>query len=93
MAAQVDIRKPMEAGEWVLPAGSSRLPQVLEQLDRSRQALLGVLPALDELDTDQLEYTHPKQGFTLNAYQWVHLSGVHDRLHARQIRQALESAS
>lgn len=93
MATQVDIHKPMQAAEFVHPTGEASLPELLEQLSRSRQDLLGLLPALDELDTNRLQFRHPTQHFLLNAYEWVHLSGVHDRLHARQIRQALESAS
>jgi hypothetical protein len=91
--AQVDLRRPMQAAEFVHPTGRVALPRLLEQLSQSRQDLLGLLPALDQLDTDQLKHVHPTQRFELNAYQWVHLSGLHDRIHTRQIRQALEGAS
>ena len=83
----------MEAAEFTHPTGTAFLPYLLEQLGRSRQGLLDLFPVLDELDTDQLRYRHPTQHFELNAYQWVHLSGLHDRLHTRQIRQALETAA
>lgn len=93
MASQVELGKPMEAAPWVRPTGTLGLPELRDQLSQSRQALLDLLPALDQLDTDQLRYEHPTQHFVLNAYQWVHLSGVHDRLHTRQIRQALEAGA
>lgn len=92
LAAQIDIHKPQEAPDFGHPTGSALLPVLLERLARSRQELLGLLPALAELDTDKLMFRHPTLHFELNACQWVHLSGVHDRMHSRQIRKALDSA-
>lgn len=90
---QVDLRKPMKAAEFVEPTGSASLTDLRDRLERSRQGLLDLFPALDELDTDQLKCRHLTQPFELNAYQWAHLSGLHDRQHTRQIRQALEALS
>lgn len=91
LAAQIDLQKPMVAAEFAQPTGALPLDGLLERLERSRQGLLDLCPALDELDTDRLRFRHPFQPFELNAYQWVHLSGLHDRTHTRQIRKALSS--
>lgn len=91
LAAQMDISRPMQAIELSHPTGQEGLPRLLDRLQRSREALLDLLPALHEVDTDQLRYRHPTLHFELNACQWVHLSGLHDRIHARQIRQAVDS--
>lgn len=91
LAAQVDLQRPMVAAEPVQPTGALPLDGLLQRLERSRQGLLELFPALDQLDTDQLRFRHPFQPFELNAYQWVHLSGLHDRTHTRQIRKGLSS--
>jgi hypothetical protein len=92
LSAQIDIRKPQVAASFAQPTGITSLPLLLARLDLSRRGLLDLLPDLDELDTDRLCFRHPTLHFELNAYQWVHLSGLHDRMHTRQIRHALESA-
>jgi hypothetical protein len=90
LAAQMDVRQPQQAPDFTHPTGAAPLTALLERLARSRQALLALLPALDELDTDQLRFRHPTAHWELNASEWAHLSGVHDRQHTRQIRHALD---
>lgn len=93
MAEYVDVRGPLAAPEPVHPRGEGDLDSLLARLARSRQGLVALLPTLAQLDTDRLIFRHPTHQFPLNALQWIHLSGLHDRVHARQIRTAVMPAS
>ena len=73
-----------QAPEFVRPQAHAPVQESLTRLNASREKMLGLAEQLSEYDLSQLKYPHPLLG-DLNLYQWILLSGSHERRHAAQI--------
>ncbi len=77
------------APSFALPAGELDLPALQTRLARSRGRILALWEALRDRDSAAATTTVPEVGFVFNAGQLVHMAGLHDRVHTRQIRDNL----
>ena len=75
-----------EAPEIVMPKSELATAEALPRLQASRLALLTSFEALSAFDLSGLTYRHPLFG-NFNTYQWVLVTGWHERRHARQIER------
>lgn len=75
-----------EAPYIVIPKAELAAAEALTRLQASRLALLKSFEALSAFDLSGLTYRHPFFG-DFNTYQWVLVTGWHERRHTRQIER------
>jgi hypothetical protein len=73
-----------QAPEFVRPRSHLPVDQSLARLKASRERFLESVEQLAQYDLSQLTYPHPMFG-DLNMYQWILVSGGHERRHTGQI--------
>lgn len=73
-----------QAPEFVEPQSHLPVEESLARLKASREKILESVEHLAQYDLSQLSYRHPLLG-NLNMYQWILISGGHERRHAGQI--------
>ncbi|MFP5261359.1 MAG: DinB family protein [Blastocatellia bacterium] len=73
-----------QAPEFVEPQSHLPVEESLARLKASRKKLLESVEHLSQYDLSQLSYPHPLLG-NLNLYQWILISGGHERRHTGQI--------
>jgi hypothetical protein len=74
------------APDRVTPRSKVEAPLALARLDAARRRILENLPELFPLDCAKLTHRHPFFG-ELDLYQWLLVSGWHERRHTRQIER------
>lgn len=79
-----------QAPDRVKPRSHVPAPESLGRLEASRARLLESVEALSEFDLRALTYRHPFFG-ELDAYQWLLVTGWHERRHRLQIERIRES--
>jgi hypothetical protein len=78
------LKARVQAPEFVAPRSSLPVEESLARLKASRGKFLESVENLAQYDLSQLSYPHPMLG-NLNMYQWILLSGGHERRHSAQI--------
>ena len=73
-----------QAPEFVAPQSHLPVDQSIARLKASREKFLESVEQLGQYDLSQLTYPHPLLG-NLNMYQWILISGGHERRHNAQI--------
>jgi len=73
-----------QAPEFVAPQSHLPVDQSLARLKASREKFMESVEHLAPYDLSQLTYPHPLLG-NLNMYQWILISGGHERRHNAQI--------
>ena len=76
----------VSAPSFALPEGGLDLPELARKLAASRARTLALWEALRGRDSAAATYEVPEIGFVFNAGQMIHMVGLHDRFHGRQIR-------
>ena len=74
------------APDRVTPRSKVEAPLALARLESARSRILEDLESLSGFDGAKLTYRHPFFG-ELDLYQWLLISGWHERRHARQIER------
>lgn len=74
------------APDRVTPRSKVEAPLTLARLESARSRILESLEALSAFDGRNLTYRHPFFG-ELDLYQWLLISGWHERRHTRQIER------
>jgi hypothetical protein len=82
----LDRRRPITAGERVLPRGEMDATAALAALEASRAKLRELVVAHDGIAIDAVTHPHPVLG-VIDAYQWFIFIGSHEARHAEQIRE------
>jgi hypothetical protein len=82
----IDRRRPVTAGERVLPRGELDSTAALTAIETARQKLRELVTSLDGLDLAAFTFPHPVLG-PINGYQWFLFIGSHEARHAAQIRE------
>jgi hypothetical protein len=84
--AVLDRRRPVTAGERVLPRGDMNASAALTALDATRAKLRELVASVDGLALETFTLPHPALG-VINGYQWFLFVGSHEARHAAQIRE------
>lgn len=79
------------APDRVIPRSHLPAAEALARLAASRRKLLETLESLSAFDLSRLRYPHPFFG-ELDTYQWVLITGWHERRHTRQIERIKSSS-
>jgi len=79
------------APDRVTPRSKVEAPLALARLESARSRILESLEALSAFDSRKLTYRHPFFG-DLDLYQWLLVSGWHERRHTRQIERIKQSS-
>ncbi|HSF15722.1 MAG TPA: DinB family protein [Vicinamibacteria bacterium] len=79
-----------KAPERVTPRGRIEVEESLSRLRLSRGKIETSVEALSAFDLSKLAFPHPFFG-ELNTYQWLLVTGWHERRHARQIERIKSS--
>ncbi len=74
------------APDRVTPRSKVEAPLALARLESARSRILESLESLSPFDGAKLTYRHPFFG-ELDLYQWLLISGWHERRHTRQIER------
>ncbi|MGI8556072.1 MAG: DinB family protein [Pyrinomonadaceae bacterium] len=85
--ASIQDRK-LEAPERVHPQGKQTIAESLTKLDENRRALNNFRPRIEAVDLSNATFPHPFLG-DLNLYEWLIMTGLHERRHLRQIENIL----
>jgi hypothetical protein len=83
-----DRSRRLPAPDFTIPTPALARDEVLEQLGRSREALLATLERGDGYDLSGLTYPHPLFG-PIDMYQWYLVCGYHEGRHTEQIELAV----
>ena len=81
----------VSAPSFALPEGGYDLPTLRTRLAGSRRRVLTLWEALRERDSAAVTYEVPEIGFIFNAGQMIHMAGLHDRFHGRQVRNNISA--
>jgi len=81
---------PIKHPVRVTPTHGLPLDGLRRELAASHAAVVEQLPGLTGLDLAALQLQHPL-GFELNLYQWVDITGAHERRHLAQINAVIAS--
>jgi hypothetical protein len=84
--ALLDRRRPITAGDRVLPRGQLDAATALAALESARDRLRELLIAHDGVTFAAVSHPHPAFG-SLDGYGWFAFIGSHEARHAAQIRQ------
>jgi len=79
------------APDRVTPKSYLASEETIARLEASRDRLVGTVAALSAFDLTQLTFPHPFFG-ELDAYQWLLVTGWHERRHTKQIERIQSSA-
>ena len=79
------------APDRVTPRSYIAPDEALARLDASRRRLEETVAELSQLDLSGLTFPHPFFG-ELDAYQWLLVTGWHERRHTKQIERIQASA-
>jgi len=79
---------PVKNPDRVTPTHGLPIEQLRRELVESHQAVAAQIPGLAGLDMGVLRFPHPL-GFELNLFQWVDITGAHERRHLHQIETLL----
>ena len=82
------IGQKFQAPERVAPKSHLPASESLARLKASRERMLSSVSQLGAYDLSALTYPHPVLG-NLNGYQWLVITGGHERRHTAQIRKIL----
>jgi hypothetical protein len=82
--ADVIRNSKAQAPEFVKPQSHLPVEESLARMKASREKFLESVEHLAPYDLTQLSYPHPLLG-NLNMYQWILISGGHERRHTAQI--------
>ena len=82
----IDRRRPVTAGERVLPRGEMDSATAWAALESARLKLHDVVMSVDGLNLETFTLPHPALG-PINGYQWILFIGSHEARHAAQIRE------
>ena len=74
------------APDRVTPRSKVEAPLALARLESARSRILESLESLSPFDGRKLTYRHPFFG-ELDLYQWLLISGWHERRHTRQVER------
>jgi hypothetical protein len=78
------------APERVVPKGQVPLSESLARKKATLETLLSLRPQIEALDCSQMMWPHPIFG-DMNLYEWLLVSGMHNRRHRQQI-EAIRSS-
>ncbi|HUK14384.1 MAG TPA: DinB family protein [Thermoanaerobaculaceae bacterium] len=81
---------PIKHPARVTPTRGLPVDELRRELAASHAAVAEQIPGLAALDLDALRFPHPL-GFELNLYQWVDITGAHERRHLAQINAVIAS--
>jgi hypothetical protein len=82
----LDRATQVPAPERVVPRGELSADEAREALLKTRGMLLDQLHAADGLALSSIMHPHPIFG-PLDLYEWIYMTGWHERRHAEQIRE------
>jgi DinB superfamily len=78
------------APERVTPKGQIQVSESLARKKTTLETLLSLRPQIEALDCSQMMWPHPIFG-DLNLYEWLLVSGMHNRRHREQV-EAIKSS-
>jgi hypothetical protein len=86
--ADVEASGPVKNPDLVTPTHGLPVQQLRRDLVESHESVAVQIPDIAGLDLAALRFPHPL-GFELNLFQWVDITGAHERRHLHQIERLL----